>query len=361
MAEYSLPTDLNIQWGSSGDILKPSDTKIQQGWAPEIPPRQWFNWLDNRQDRSIAHIVQHGISVWSATMEYQAGKSYVQGSDGKVYVSVSLSTNQNPVTDTSNTYWKLAFQDTLSPAHGQCKLDIVSATSVRLNPYNGNNLVIGGVARRLPSGGVTLTNVGMNINTLYYIYAFWNGTAISLEFSATGHSTDSTNGVEIKTGDSSRTLVGMVYTSTTAQFSDGATARLVASWFNRRAVGGSVTTSGSINFTSVSSSEVSTSLRIQFLTWANEAVDIKASGQFTNNAATQSVAVTSYVDSVAYGNVCGSYIPASGVGMAFSSSNSLTPTGGYLSEGFHTAQIFGSVTAGTGTVIYLAHSLITRI
>lgn len=361
MAEYSLPSDLNVQWASSGDVLKPTDTKIQQGWQPEIPPRQWFNWLDNRQDQSIAHIVQHGIAVWSSTMEYQASKSYVQGSDGKIYVSVALSTNQNPVTDVSNTYWKLAFQDTLSPSHGQCRLTIVNATSIRLSPYDGNNLVIGGVARRLTSSGATLTNSGMNINTLYYIYAFWTGTAISLEFSATGHSPDSTTGVEIKTGDSSRTLVGMVYTNGSAQFSDGPTARLVASWFNRRAVGGSVTTSGPLNFTSVSNAEISTSLRVQFLTWANEAVDIKASGQYTNSTATQSVAVITYVDSAAYGNVCGSYIPANGVGMAFSSSNSLTPTGGYLSEGFHTARIFGSVTAGTGTVTYLAHSLITRI
>lgn len=108
MAEYILPTDLNLQWASSGDVLKPTDTKIQQGWQPEIPPRQWFNWLDNRQDQAIAHIAQHGISVWSSTLEYQAGKSYVQGSDGLIYKALTTNTNINPVGGAPGN-WETAF------------------------------------------------------------------------------------------------------------------------------------------------------------------------------------------------------------------------------------------------------------
>lgn len=105
MAEFSLPTDLNLQWASSGDVLKPTDTKIQQGWQPEIPARQWFNWLDNRQDQAIAHIAQHGIAVWSSTLEYQAGKSYVQGSDGLIYKARTTHTNVDPTTDSTFVNW----------------------------------------------------------------------------------------------------------------------------------------------------------------------------------------------------------------------------------------------------------------
>lgn len=360
MAEINLP-DYTLLWASAGDVLKPSDNKIQQGWSPEIPPRQWFNWLDNRQDEAIAHIIQHGIPVWSDKIEYQTNKSYVQGSDGNIYVSTALSVNQNPVTDVTNSYWKLAFQDTLSPAHGQCRLAISSPTAIKLSPYNGNSLVIAGTARKIPTAGVTLNNSGMSINTLYYIYAFWAGTAISMEFSTTGHSADPTTGVEIKTGDSSRSLVGMVYTNSSSQFSDGPASRLVASWFNRRAVGGSITTSGNINFSNTSSTEVSTGVRISFLNWNNETVDIKVTGQFTNNTATQSVAVTAYVDNTSYGNISGAYIVTAGGGTGFSSCNSLTPTGGYLAEGYHTSQVYGSVTAGTGTITYMTNSIITRI
>lgn len=358
MAETTLP-DLSLIWSSAGDILKPSDSKIQQGWLAEIPARQHFNWLDNRQDQAIAHIAQHGISVWSDTLEYQAGKSYVQGSDGTVYVATSTNTNQDPITDVSNTYWKKAFQD--SSAHGQCRLVYVSPTSIRLAPYNGNGLIINGTSRKLPSAGITLSNSGMVINTLYYIYAFWTGSAINLEFSATGHTIDSSSGVEIKTGDATRTLVGMVYSNSSGQFSDSATSRLVASWFNRRSVGGGITTTGSLNYSSVSNTEISPSVRLQFLTWLNESTDIKVTGQFTNSTASQSVAVTAYVDNTAYGNIAGAYIVVAGGGTGFSSCNSLTPTGGYLSEGFHTSQVYGSVTAGVGTVIYLTSSVIVRI
>lgn len=110
MPEITLP-DLRLQWSSAGDILKPSDAKIQQGWQVEIPPRQWFNWLDNRQDQAIAHIAQHGIAVWSPDLEYQENKSYVQGSTGTIYRCVSTHTNQNPDNDPSNTYWKVSFAD----------------------------------------------------------------------------------------------------------------------------------------------------------------------------------------------------------------------------------------------------------
>lgn len=110
MAEILKPSDINKIWSSGGDIIPPSDTKIQTGWVVEIPPRQWFNWLDNKQDQAIAHINQHGISVWDNLTEYQVGKSYVTGSNGKIYVAVQTNTGNDPVTDGSNTYWTPVFK-----------------------------------------------------------------------------------------------------------------------------------------------------------------------------------------------------------------------------------------------------------
>lgn len=105
MANISKPDGLNLIWSNSGDILKPSDAKISQGWAAEIPPRQWFNYIDNKQDQGLAHINQHGIAVWDSVTEYQANSSYVQGSNGKIYFCINTNTNQNPVNDSTNTYW----------------------------------------------------------------------------------------------------------------------------------------------------------------------------------------------------------------------------------------------------------------
>lgn len=95
-------------WASGGASVAPSDVKIQTGWTAEVPPFQWENWSQNRQDQAIAHILQHGISVWDAATEYQAGKSYVQGSDGLLYKSRTTLTNVNPVTDTSFVNWTKA-------------------------------------------------------------------------------------------------------------------------------------------------------------------------------------------------------------------------------------------------------------
>lgn len=109
MAEITKP-DLSNVWASAGDVLKPSDSKIIQGWSAEIPPRQWFNWWQNRADNFIAYLNQHGIPVWDSKTEYQANKSYVQGSDGVLYQATATNTNVNPVGD--STSWKKAFAST---------------------------------------------------------------------------------------------------------------------------------------------------------------------------------------------------------------------------------------------------------
>lgn len=110
MAQILKPENLSLTWASGGDILNPGDTKYASGWAVEIPPRQWFNYLDNRQDEAIAHINQHGVAVWDDVTEYQADKSYVQGvTNGTIYRCVQTHTNQDPEADLTNTYWIIAF------------------------------------------------------------------------------------------------------------------------------------------------------------------------------------------------------------------------------------------------------------
>lgn len=105
--------DYTYIWSSGGAIVAPSNVKIQTGWTAEVPPFQWENWAQNRQDMAIAHINQYGIAVWDDQTEYQYGltgpKSLVMGSDGAVYRAKQVNTNQDPTTDVSDTYWELAF------------------------------------------------------------------------------------------------------------------------------------------------------------------------------------------------------------------------------------------------------------
>jgi hypothetical protein len=108
--------DYTYIWASGGAIVEPSDVKKQTGWIAEVPPHQWENWAQNRQDQFIAHVNQRGIPAWDALSNYEAGGlSYTQGSDGKIYKSVAASgpttTVQDPTTDATDTYWEIAFSD----------------------------------------------------------------------------------------------------------------------------------------------------------------------------------------------------------------------------------------------------------
>lgn len=137
MAEINKP-DYTYLWSSGGAIVAPSNVKIQTGWTAEVPPFQWENWSQNRQDQAIAHILQHGISVWDAATEYQwsslGTKSLVMGSDGLIYRAKQVNTNQNPTTDLSDTYWEVAFAiagDTYTKSQVDAKTTVASAAQAQ--------------------------------------------------------------------------------------------------------------------------------------------------------------------------------------------------------------------------------------
>lgn len=109
MSEFLKPDNLNVVWASGGDRLFPGNTKYAAGWGVEIPPRQYFNEIDYKQDQMLAHLNQHGIPVWDATTEYQANKSYVQGSTGTIFQCVLTHVGQDPELDLADTYWRIAF------------------------------------------------------------------------------------------------------------------------------------------------------------------------------------------------------------------------------------------------------------
>ena len=100
----------NSVWATTGVKLTPDVSKISQGWVVEIPPYEYDNWIQNRQDALLAHLNQLGIPMWDSTVEYQAGKSYVQGvTSGVVYCAVTTNTNVNPELDIQGN-WVVAFQ-----------------------------------------------------------------------------------------------------------------------------------------------------------------------------------------------------------------------------------------------------------
>lgn len=163
MADIAKPSGLNIIWSSAGDILKPSDSKIAQGWSAEIPPRQWFNYIDNKQDQGLAHINQHGIPIWDAVTEYQAVTSFTQGSNGKLYKCVQTNTNQNPVNDTNGTYWTEAIPAAVD-TYTKTEIDnrTTKATTGQAQAYSDNNSLITPLLLGQSFQGVSNRSLGTN-------------------------------------------------------------------------------------------------------------------------------------------------------------------------------------------------------
>jgi hypothetical protein len=86
------------------------------------------------------------------------------------------------------------------------------------------------VTRRI-TAAVTKDNTGLAVNTLYYVYAVNSAGTTVLEFSTTAFTQDTTFGVQTKTGDATRTLVGRVRTNASSQFPAIYIIDGVRSWF----------------------------------------------------------------------------------------------------------------------------------
>ncbi len=131
-------------WAELGDNTKPVDSYIQNGWLAVKPPRQYMNWIQNRQDSMLAYLNQTGVGEWDVNTDYHGGAgtatcSYVQGSDGKIYKcladngpSVTGATSKDPVNQPANAaFWVVAFAD-------KSVVDSLSATVATHTTQMGN-------------------------------------------------------------------------------------------------------------------------------------------------------------------------------------------------------------------------------
>jgi hypothetical protein len=235
----------------------------------------------------------------------------------------------------------------LVPEHG--RLTYVSATQLAFKPFRGDTIKINGAFYQIPAAGIAgLTNGGLAANTTYYVYAYNNAGVITGEFSTTGHVTSSTvgnSGVETKSGDDTRTLIGMIRTNASSQFVDTAANRFVISWFNRRAIqltGINVSIGG---ITATSYVELNSGARINFVNWAEEAVAAGYAGFASANGITNAQA-TIYLDNIQSQMVMGPLgtIVSSGYAVSLAGTCSFN-----TSEGFHSLSLYGSTSAVTAS------------
>jgi hypothetical protein len=229
--------------------------------------------------------------------------------------------------------------------HGKCRLT-KSGANLLLSPSAGNTIVINSTVCVIPDAGVTLAPPATNA-TNYFIYAYMNSGTMTLEASTTGHTTQAGTGIEIKSGDATRSLVGQARTVSSA-WVDTATQRFVLSWFNRR----DLSLEGTFSSDTTSSSSVvtiGTNPLISFLSWSDDAVGLWATGAAKSSAA-GGVRVTSYIsiDSVAQSS--NSFFESGNADFYYPVAVATTVA---LSEDSHTVSLAGKTGSGTATWILL--------
>ena len=229
---------------------------------------------------------------------------------------------------------------------GQCRMTL-SGSNLLLAPCNGNQLVINSVVCSIPDAGITLAPPATT--TLYYIYAYMSGATMTLEASTTTHAKQAGTGVEIKSGDATRTLVGMAMTLASV-WVDNASYRYVLSYFNRR----QCFCWGGIGNTSTASTTAVdlTSARYNMLNWADEIVTGTVFGQINTTGAYVVIFVDIDGATQLAAAVIGSYANANYV-----PSFSIHP--GQPAEGTHSYGMGGWTNAGTAYYLNTIISVMT--
>lgn len=202
----------------------------------------------------------------------------------------------------------------LIPSAG--KLTYVSASQLKFAPYNGDQIKINGIYYSIPSAGIVgLGNASVFVNgvagqnlvqsTLYYVYCFNNGGILTADFSTTGHATSTQAGnvgTEIKNGDNTRSLIGLIYTSSGSPgiFVDATATRWVRSWFNSPTIFALTSDMNGLTGNATSGSWVLMGYVANWLNFAGEYVFLTHSGSGYISAS-NTIYTVMYVDASATG------------------------------------------------------------
>lgn len=268
-------------------------------------------------------------------------------------INILLGTVEDPDVASSDDFTQLAqailaavaagIPEFKSSGHGECRLTLSSSNLV-LESFNGNKININETVEEIPPNGITLPDTNLLEDTIYYIYAYMDGdpASMKLEASTTGHATH-TNGVEIKNGDSTRTLVGMARTNASANWVDSDTQVFVLSYFNRIKKIGASSLSANRSTSSNTLVEIDPEIRVEFLTWG----DFKG---FSNGLTNSSGAyIHSYQISID-GDLHDKWRCMRQAATGTNKSESFAYRSSLENEGYHYSSLFVSTNAGTMTL-----------
>lgn len=239
--------------------------------------------------------------------------------------------------------WRQVGRTPASPAF-QCQL-AKSGANLVLSRFAGMFLWINGANQLVPAAGVTLAPPATN-GTVYYIYAYMNSGTMTLEASATAYAADSDYGHLIKSGDATRTLVGMARTVSSA-WVDSAAQRFVRSYFNDPGIAVLSSYTANRSTTSTNYAEVNTEIRVEFLTWTGETILTSANGSVDLSSTAYVLASIGFNGTTAEDTFVNCYVGLNNGYVPFNVC--VFKTG--LTEGYNYATLLGKVTGNTGTFL----------
>jgi hypothetical protein len=363
-AASGIPTKYQYYWaqGAGGAYVRtppfpssatPGAASFNDGFPPTnmtlggIPPfgqdengilrleTQWSQWLQ-----------MGGPVPYDATFQGQVG-GYPAGSLISSASTLGLfwfSTTDNNVTnpDASGAGWT-SDQPGVFPQTG-AQLQYTNATTLTLAPFRGGYLWVNGLNYPVPAS-LTVSNGGLAATTLYYIYAKVTGGALALDTPSTTGYTVGSNGIPVKSGDATRTLVGIAYTNGSSQFVSQDGSLQVRSYFGRVLQRSRTQFATDHTLTSGTFVEINSEIRNSFLCWAGENVQFSTTGSF-RCAANQGASTAMDFDGGATEQEQVSVTNNSGTSTAPCAISGVK-TG--LSEGLHYATLFGARDVGTAT------------
>jgi len=221
------------------------------------------------------------VSFTSATFPSAVTFSATTTFNGKVVIASALNVSSTATFSGTTTFSGDVILSSGLPIAAACRLAL-SGGNLVLSRYNGISINIDGTNQTIPGVGVSLAASGVSASTFYYIYVYMNSGTMTLEYSTTAYTINSSTGIPQKSGDSTRTLVGAAYTTAGSAWADADGTRYVLSYFNRRRRSSTTTFSANVSSQSSSSTvvEVDSSIRNGFISWSDEIVDITMDGSF---------------------------------------------------------------------------------
>lgn len=126
--------DYNRIWANSADpadIVDPDTIipgKFDSGWEAEIPPYEFFNFLQNYFCKGQTYLNEQGIGEWDNATTYPIN-SLTKGSDGLLYRAKLEQSNNDPTTD-DGTNW-VAYDATSKVLFSMTVANMIERTDIK--------------------------------------------------------------------------------------------------------------------------------------------------------------------------------------------------------------------------------------